>query len=64
LPLARAALDNWGSLGPGALTGPIARGDSATVARQRAAVEAQAPELLPVWDALVAATESLARSAK
>ena len=28
LPLARAALENWGRSGPSALTGPVARGDS------------------------------------
>jgi predicted short-subunit dehydrogenase-like oxidoreductase (DUF2520 family) len=31
VPLARAALENWAAGGPGALTGPIARGDEATV---------------------------------
>ena len=36
-----------------ALTGPVARGDDATVARQRGAVEHHAPELLPLFDALV-----------
>src|ERR1019366_5136030 len=39
--------------------GPIARGDSATVARQRAALAARAPDLLGVFDALAAATASL-----
>jgi predicted short-subunit dehydrogenase-like oxidoreductase (DUF2520 family) len=61
LPLARAALENWGALGPAALTGPIARGDAETVARQRSAVAASAPELLPAWDAMAAATTVLAR---
>ena len=28
LPLARAALENWGRSGPAALTGPVARGDT------------------------------------
>ena len=44
-----------------ALTGPIARGDEATVARQRAAVAERAPELLPLFDALAEATRELAR---
>jgi predicted short-subunit dehydrogenase-like oxidoreductase (DUF2520 family) len=61
LPLARAALDNWGTLGPAALTGPIARGDAETVARQRSAVSTAAPELLAAWDAMAAATTALAR---
>ena len=43
-----------------ALTGPIARGDEETVARQRAAVEERAPDLLPLCDALVDATRALA----
>ena len=39
LPLVRATVENWAELGPErALTGPVARGDEATVARQRAAV--------------------------
>ena len=62
VPLVRATVDNWEALGPErALTGPIARGDEATVARQRAAVADRAPELLDLFDALAAATRSLAR---
>ncbi|MDQ2894840.1 MAG: DUF2520 domain-containing protein, partial [Actinomycetota bacterium] len=41
-------------------TGPVARGDEATVAAQRAAVKQRAPELLSLFDALTAATRSLA----
>jgi predicted short-subunit dehydrogenase-like oxidoreductase (DUF2520 family) len=60
-PLVRATVENWASLGPGrALTGPVARGDDATVARQRAAVLARAPELLELFDALTEATRALA----
>lgn len=60
-PLARAALESWTQHGArGALTGPIERGDDATVARQRDAVAARAPELLPLWDALAAVTRRLA----
>lgn len=61
LPLARAALENWGRLGPAALTGPVARGDAGTVARHRAAVVERVPELAGLLDALVAATQRLAR---
>ena len=43
-----------------ALTGPVARGDEATVARQREAVEERAPDLLPLFDAMVDATRGLA----
>jgi predicted short-subunit dehydrogenase-like oxidoreductase (DUF2520 family) len=61
LPLVRAAVENWARDGArGALTGPIARGDEETVARQRAAVAVAAPDLLPLWDALVAGTRDLA----
>jgi predicted short-subunit dehydrogenase-like oxidoreductase (DUF2520 family) len=59
-PLVRAAVENWAARGAGqALTGPIARGDEATVARQRAAVEERAPDLLPLFDALTDATRAL-----
>lgn len=61
VPLVRTAVENWARLGARrALTGPIARGDEATAARQRAAVEARAPRLLPLWDALATATRALA----
>jgi predicted short-subunit dehydrogenase-like oxidoreductase (DUF2520 family) len=62
LPLARAALENWGRTGPSALTGPVARGDQRTVARHRDAVRTRAPELLELFDALVGATGRLARA--
>lgn len=61
LPLARAALENWASLGSVALTGPIVRGDEDTVKRQREAVATHAPEFLEAWDALVKATAYMAR---
>jgi predicted short-subunit dehydrogenase-like oxidoreductase (DUF2520 family) len=61
LPLVRASVENWGRLGPErALTGPVARGDEATVTAQRDAVAERAPELLPLFDALVDATRALA----
>ena len=57
-PLVRTTVENWAARGPErALTGPVARGDEATVARQRAAVP---DELLPLFDALVARTRELA----
>jgi predicted short-subunit dehydrogenase-like oxidoreductase (DUF2520 family) len=64
LPLARAALENWGDSGQAALTGPIARGDVEIVNQQRAAVQVSAPELLAAWDAMAAATASIARDGK
>jgi predicted short-subunit dehydrogenase-like oxidoreductase (DUF2520 family) len=61
-PLVRATVENWIALGPDrALTGPVARGDEQTVQRQRAAIEHRAPDLTPLFDALVQATRSLAR---
>jgi predicted short-subunit dehydrogenase-like oxidoreductase (DUF2520 family) len=61
VPLVRATVENWARLGPErALTGPVARGDEATVTRQRAAVEDVAPDLVPLFDALVQATRALA----
>jgi predicted short-subunit dehydrogenase-like oxidoreductase (DUF2520 family) len=64
-PLVRQAVENWAADGaPDALTGPIARGDAAVVARQRMAVAARAPDLIGLFDALAAATRDLARSAE
>jgi predicted short-subunit dehydrogenase-like oxidoreductase (DUF2520 family) len=61
LPLVRSTLDHVAALGPQrALTGPIARGDDATVARQREAVSEVAPELLGLFDELVRHTRELA----
>ena len=59
VPLVRAAVETWAAAGAGALTGPIARGDRETVARQRAAVAERAPELLALWDAFVERTAAL-----
>jgi predicted short-subunit dehydrogenase-like oxidoreductase (DUF2520 family) len=59
--LAQSALENWTRLGgPVALTGPIVRGDEATVRRQRDAAKSAAPHLLPLWDAMAAATRAVA----
>ena len=57
-PLVRATVDNWAALGPAALTGPIARGDAATVARHRAALGERTPDLLPLYDVLAEATRA------
>lgn len=64
VPLVRATVENWASLGPErALTGPLVRGDEATVARQRAALAERTPDLLPLFDALADATRALAANA-
>jgi predicted short-subunit dehydrogenase-like oxidoreductase (DUF2520 family) len=61
LPLVRQTVENVAELGPeAALTGPIARGDEATVEVQRAAVEQVAPELLGLFDELARRTRALA----
>jgi predicted short-subunit dehydrogenase-like oxidoreductase (DUF2520 family) len=61
MPLVRQTVENVAELGPeAALTGPIARGDEATVEAQRAAVEEAAPQLLDLFDELVRQTRSLA----
>lgn len=63
-PLVQGAVEAWVHRGATeALTGPIVRGDTATVQRQRDAVEQRAPELLPMWDALAERTRVLAASA-
>jgi predicted short-subunit dehydrogenase-like oxidoreductase (DUF2520 family) len=55
-PLVRQTVDNWQSQGAAeALTGPIARGDDATVARQRAA----STGYTDLFDALAAATREI-----
>jgi predicted short-subunit dehydrogenase-like oxidoreductase (DUF2520 family) len=60
-PLVRTTVDNWIALGPErALTGPVARGDHATVAAQRAAIVRERPQLEPLFDALVERTEAVA----
>jgi predicted short-subunit dehydrogenase-like oxidoreductase (DUF2520 family) len=61
-PLATETLANVFRLGPEtALSGPIARGDTATVARQQAAVGAWDPATGALYEALASATWDLAR---
>nr|WP_201468511.1 Rossmann-like and DUF2520 domain-containing protein [Microbacterium hydrocarbonoxydans] len=56
-PLVRRTVENWAASGAAsALTGPIARGDAATVARQRAA----SADYRDLFDALAAATRVVA----
>jgi predicted short-subunit dehydrogenase-like oxidoreductase (DUF2520 family) len=58
LPLTRAALESLGTVGlPAALTGPVARGDSGTVAAHLAWLDERAPadpNLAPLRDAYIA----------
>jgi len=58
LDLTRQTLDNIERVGPrAALTGPVARGDEATVARHRAALD---PSELPAYDAMADQARRLA----
>lgn len=59
-PLVLRTAANWAERGPDALTGPIARGDEATVALHLEALAEINPELLPVYEALAARTRELA----
>ncbi len=61
MPLVQGTVDNWALHGPrAALTGPVARGDEATVDRQREAVRSGTPAELPLFDILVERTRALA----
>jgi predicted short-subunit dehydrogenase-like oxidoreductase (DUF2520 family) len=60
-PLVRTTVENWAALGPErALTGPVARGDELTVAAQREAVRATAPQLEALFDVMVERAQALA----
>jgi len=60
-PLVDAAIDNAFTMGPrAALTGPVVRGDVATVEAQLAAVATVAPEWLAAYSRLVAILAELA----
>ena len=60
LPLVRATLENLAARGPvDALTGPLSRGDAATIAAHLEALASDAPEIVPVYRALGLATLDL-----
>jgi predicted short-subunit dehydrogenase-like oxidoreductase (DUF2520 family) len=60
-PLVRRTVESVAELDPErALTGPVARGDHATVEAHRRALEDAAPELLELFDELVRHTRALA----
>lgn len=62
MPLLRGTLANIETVGfPKCLTGPIARGDVATIRRHLAALEKSAPELLPLYKELGEFTISIGR---
>jgi predicted short-subunit dehydrogenase-like oxidoreductase (DUF2520 family) len=61
-PLLSAALDNVLRLGDAALTGPVSRGDVATLATHLRTVAAQAPDVLPSYLAMARRTAERAHA--
>ncbi len=62
-PLLRSVATNVEKLGlPAALTGPVRRGDSATVAAHRAKIAESAPDLAALYDALGRLQHEIARA--
>jgi predicted short-subunit dehydrogenase-like oxidoreductase (DUF2520 family) len=62
-PLLSAALDNVLRLGDAALTGPVSRGDVATLTTHLRTLAAEAPEVLPSYVAMARRTAERARAA-
>ncbi len=60
-PLVTAGLSNSLQLGPAALTGPVSRGDVATVAGHLEALASSAPEVLPAYEVLALGAANLAQ---
>lgn len=59
-PLVRRSLENWLERGPAALTGPIARGDEATVEAHRRAIAEIRPDLAELYETLAKRTRLMA----
>jgi predicted short-subunit dehydrogenase-like oxidoreductase (DUF2520 family) len=58
-PLVLTTATNWADHGRHALTGPIARGDEATIGSHLEALREHAPELLPMYEVLAERTRGL-----
>ena len=58
-PLVNGALANWERLGSAALTGPVVRGDTATIELQRNALIERDPVSVALYDAMVEASRVL-----
>jgi predicted short-subunit dehydrogenase-like oxidoreductase (DUF2520 family) len=63
-PLVLRTAANWADAGAEALTGPIARGDEATVARHIEELAEKAPELRPLYEALAERTRQIGGGAR
>jgi predicted short-subunit dehydrogenase-like oxidoreductase (DUF2520 family) len=63
-PLVLRTAANWSERGADALTGPIARGDTATIESHLRALREVRPELIPAYEALAERTEAIARAGK
>ncbi len=59
-PLVLQSAATWAEQGRAGLTGPIARGDEATVARHIAAIDQTAPQLAELYTALARRTRAIA----
>lgn len=59
-PLVRRSLENWLARGADALTGPVARGDHATVEAHRQALAQRRPDLLEMYEVLATRTREIA----
>lgn len=62
-PLVLRTAANWADSGAAALTGPIARGDEATIASHLDALRERAPELVPLYETLAERTREVSREA-
>lgn len=62
-PLVLRSAANWADAGGAALTGPIARGDEATVAAHREAIRDRGPDLERMYDVLAERTRALVEAA-
>lgn len=63
-PLVLRTAENWAERGPGALTGPIARGDAEIIERHLEALQELAPELIPVYESLTDRARTVAAPAE
>lgn len=61
-PLVLRTAANWSDSGAGALTGPIARGDTETTAVHREAIQRTWPEILGLYDQLAELTAQVAET--